>query len=196
LWITSSARWLRFWIPHLRDPRYGDGLPAAQQLREFSDAIRAVGSLWQGALQELPRPVSRPFGALRDGFSVGISDAQAAALLADLIPVEDEALRLVDLELEKPAATPTPATDATEGVKPDPVLDEIDLKILKALANHNHAVKTVDLAMTVGHDRDTCAEHVKRLIDLNYAARKSTRSGVAITEQGSTRLNRGNAKPS
>lgn len=61
--------------------------------RELCDAIQQTRELWTAALRELPDAVTRPLNALRDGLRKG--DA-CPALLADLIVVEDEALRIVD----------------------------------------------------------------------------------------------------
>ena len=115
-WIAESAAWWRSEIPRCKAnlhtfqqqlahipgnreltadedseaKRRGERFKAA--LQNITKARQAVSALWAAALVELPKDVTRPLNALRDGMTAFGDDDRA--LLADLATLEDEARRL------------------------------------------------------------------------------------------------------
>jgi hypothetical protein len=88
-----------------------------------------------------------------------------------------------------------PAPQSAAGAAPEPVLDETDVKILKALAEYKHAVQLFDLAMSAKCDRDECAKRITPLIEHGFATWKypkirKKRPPVAITQKGLDYLSR------
>lgn len=64
------------------------------------------------------------------------------------------------------------------------IVDETDLKILKAIATFPHAVKFTDLAMCLRMDRDTVSDRCRRLSEIGHVERKSRNTGVTISVTG------------
>ncbi|MGA2498394.1 MAG: hypothetical protein ABSH20_11670 [Tepidisphaeraceae bacterium] len=120
LWIVSSASSLRHWIPickaaplllsrqrstdccaELTDAQrreaesFARDFQAARQ--DIRNAMQSVRDLWSAALQELPRAVTSPLNALRDGLKAYTTSEDDRALMEDLVTLEDEARRLADL---------------------------------------------------------------------------------------------------
>jgi hypothetical protein len=86
-----------------------------------------------------------------------------------------------------------PTEQAKGGGGVEPVLDETDVNILKALATYSLAVQLFDIAMKAERDRDICAERVKLLIEHGYAVwkypkTKTNRPPVSITGKGQAYL--------
>lgn len=109
-------------------------------------------------------------------------DSPPNAVSSELTDAAAASVAAIDILLNSPATTSAELASSASG----PILDVIDVNILRALAKQKVAgILIVQLAENAGYNRDTCSDHLKKkLYPIGYAILVSQRKGAAITSEG------------
>lgn len=158
----------------------------------YDDVPLVSGELEGPAWQDAPQSLRRY--RLQVGFVGDWKDDVLEPLRDCLASVRKETERLGLLRVE-PGAAPE-ATSPLSGPEPEIILTEAQHEILVELSRRPTAVKIIDLAAAVAHDRKALSENCKALGGHLLVSRVGKRKGVAITQAGRDLLKKNAPKES